>query len=166
MTALLQLSEDPSNPLDLVEQLAAQRDWCVDRAADDEVNMIVEGSWSDLHLSLTWQEEMEGLHLSCGFDMKIPSHRREEAARLASLINEQLYFGHFDLWRQEGTLMFRNGLMLAGGAEATIGQCEALIRLALEACERYFPSFQFVIWAGKRAEDALQASLLETLGEA
>jgi hypothetical protein len=41
-----------------------------------------------------------------------------------------------------------------------------LIRLALDSCERYFPAFQFVIWAGKGAEEALQSSLLETVGEA
>lgn len=166
MTALLAATEDPQNPLDLIEEIASARDWCIDRAAEDEVNMIVEGSWSDLHLCLNWREDMEGLHLACSFDMKIPGHRREEACRLASLINEQLYFGHFDIWRQEGTLMFRNGLLLSGGAEATHAQCDALIGQALETCERYFPSFQFVIWAGKRAEEALQSSLLETVGEA
>jgi hypothetical protein len=41
-----------------------------------------------------------------------------------------------------------------------------LLRLALEACERYFPAFQFVIWAGKTAEEAIRSSLMETAGEA
>ena len=53
-----------------------------------------------------------------------------------------------------------------GGAGTNDAQCETLIRLAIEACERYFPTFQFVIWAGKSAEQALEASLLETVGEA
>jgi hypothetical protein len=166
MTAVLSLAKDPPNPLDKIEELAAAHDWCIERAADDEVNMIVEGAWSDLHLSVNWREDLEGLHLACAFDLKIPPQRREEVSRLVGLINEQLYFGHFDVWRQEGSLMFRNSLMLTGGAEATLAQCEGLIRLALETCERYFPSFQFVIWAGKPAEEALQASLLETVGEA
>jgi hypothetical protein len=50
--------------------------------------------------------------------------------------------------------------------EIAEAQCETLLRLALEACERYFPAFQFVIWAGKSAEEAIQSSLMETAGEA
>jgi hypothetical protein len=63
-------------------------------------------------------------------------------------------------------LLFRNGLILTGGVEIVDAQCETLLRLALEACERYFPAFQFVIWAGKSAEEAIQSSLMETQGEA
>jgi hypothetical protein len=37
---------------------------------------------------------------------------------------------------------------------------------ALDSCERYFPAFQFVVWAGKPARDALDAALFETSGEA
>ena len=81
-------------------------------------------------------------------------------------MNEQLYFGHFDVWREDGSILFRNSLILAGGAEANEAQCESLIRIAIEACERYFPSLQFVMWAGKTAEEAIASSLLETVGEA
>ena len=63
------------------------------------------------------------------------------------------------------TLLFRNDLLLTGGARATEAQCEALIDLALDACERYFPAFQFVIWAGKTADDAMRSCLIETMGE-
>ena len=166
MPALLQALNEGRNPLDRIEELAMTNDWMIERDGDDEVNMIVEGGWADLHLCINWHRELEGLHLACTFDLKIPAARRDEVSRLASLINEQLYFGHFDVWRREGVVLFRNGLLLSGGAEATRSQCEALVRLALESCERYFPTFQFVIWAGKTAEDALQSSLLETVGEA
>lgn len=165
MPALQSVLNEASNPLDHIEELAMTNDWTVERDGDDEVNMIIEGGWTDLHLCINWHRELEGVHLACTFDLKIPAARCEEVSRLSALINEQLYFGHFDVWRAEGVVLFRNGLLLTG-AEATSGQCEALIRLALESCERYFPAFQFVIWAGKGAEDALQSSLLETVGEA
>ncbi|MGI9462734.1 MAG: YbjN domain-containing protein, partial [Aestuariivirgaceae bacterium] len=149
-----------------VEELAASHNWFVERAADDEINMVVEGTWSDLHICLNWRDDIEGLHMACTFDLKVPEPRREEVRRVTALINEQLYFGHFDIWPSEGTLMFRNGLLLTGGAQASNAQYEALISLALETSERYFPVFQFVIWAGKSAEQAMELSLLETLGEA
>jgi hypothetical protein len=62
-------------------------------------------------------------------------------------------------------LLYRHGLLLAG-AETHAGQCEALLKAALEACERYYQSFQFVLWAGKSAEEALAATMLETQGHA
>jgi hypothetical protein len=82
-----------------------------------------------------------------------------------ALINEQLWLGHFDLWKEDGLLLYRHGLLLAG-ADTHVGQCEALLKAALEACERYYQSFQFVLWAGKSPEDALAATMLETQGHA
>ena len=38
--------------------------------------------------------------------------------RLLALVNEQLWIGHFDLWRAEGVIMYRNALLLTEGMEA------------------------------------------------
>ena len=37
---------------------------------------------------------------------------------------------------------------------------------AQDACEQYYPAFQFVVWAGEGAEAALQAAMFETKGRA
>jgi hypothetical protein len=166
MVAVAARQREAANPLDTVEELAALRDWFVDRPGSDEATLVMEGAWTSYHVSLDWRADLESLHLACSFDLKVPRPRRDEVCRLIALINEQLYFGHFDLWQQEGTLIFRHGLLLSGGAEATAAQCETLIDLALESCERYFPAFQFAIWAGRSADDAIAACLVETQGEA
>ena len=77
-----------------------------------------------------------------------------------------LWVGHFDLWQNDGMVMFRHALVLTGGVEASGEQCRSVLTTALEACERYFPAFQFVLWAGKPAREALDAALFETSGEA
>ena len=110
--------------------------------------------------------DIEALHLACAFDLKVPERRREEVQKLIALVNEQLWIGHFDLWTQDGMVMFRHALVLAGGVEATSQQCQALLSSALEACEGYFPAYQFVVWAGKPARQALDAAMFETSGEA
>ncbi len=86
----------------------------------------------------------------------MPDTRLAEVYKLVAQINEQLWLGHFDVWREEGLIMYRQGLML-NGAMATTGQCEALLRAGLEACERYFQAFQFVVWAGKDSRHALSS---------
>jgi len=155
-----------SHPLDKVEQLAASQDWPFDRSGDDEISLSVSGKWADYNVSFTWRDDLQGLHLACTFDMKVPDQRRNEVARLVARVNEHLWLGHFDLWTDEGVLLFRYGLLLAGGARLTDGQCDAMLKLGLETSERYFPSFQYVVWAGKTAEAAMEAALFETAGEA
>ena len=157
--------ERASSPVDLVERLAAAQDWPFERATSDELTMTVAGTWTDYHVSVNWREDLEALHVAAAFDCKAPDARLNEIYRLIAQINEQLWVGHFDLWLHEGLLMYRHGLLL-NGAIATPRQCEALIHSALEACERYYQSFQFVLWAGKSPEDALLATMLETQGQA
>lgn len=166
MAAPLARSEGPANPLDLVETLARERDWPFERQVDDEITVVVTGRWADYHLSLNWDDQLEGLHVVSAFDFKVPPTRRTEVCRLMAMVNEQMWSGHFDLWSQEGILMCRTSLLLTGGAEVNLQQCEALMQVTLEACERYFPAFQFTIWAGKTAEAAIESALLETAGEA
>ena len=159
-------SERTEHPLDVVERLAALRDWIFDRAETDEMSVSVSGRWTDYHVAFTWIEDVEALHVACAFDLKVPDRRRQEVLQLVSHINEQLWVGHFDLWSSENVVMFRHSLLLAGGAEPTHGQCETLLNAAVEACERYFQWFQFVLWAGKSARESLDSVLFETEGEA
>ena len=165
--ALPGLSEQTRfNPLDVVERIASVNDWSFERAGDDEITILIGGRWSDYQVSFTWMHEIEALHLACAFDLKVPEARRPEVQQLISLVNEQLWVGHFDLWVQDGMVMYRHALVLAGGAEPSNLQCQAVLSTALEACEGYFPAFQFVVWAGKPARESLDAALFETAGRA
>jgi len=154
------------NPLDMIEFVADARDWPFDRVGEDEISVAVAGKWAHYQVSFSWHHELEGLHLACAFDFKVPDPRSGEVYRLIAHINEQLWLGHFDIWSSEGILMFRNGLLLCGDAQATADQCEGMLQLAVDACERYFPAFQYVIWAGRSAEEAVRSALFEPAGRA
>jgi len=155
-----------SHPVDVIEQIAALNDWTFERAGDDEITISVAGGWADYHVSFSWMEDREAIHLACAFDLKVPDARKIEVMRLITSVNEQLWIGHFDLWSSEGVVMFRQALLLSGGAEPNPSQVERLLVTAIEACERYFQAFQFVVWAGKDAAEALEGVLFETVGEA
>mgnify|MGYP001102584596 CR=1 FL=1 len=83
-----------------------------------------------------------------------------------TLIHVQMLSGPCDLWGQEVPIMFRSALLLAGGVEPSSQQVEVLLSSALEACECYFQAFQFVVWSGTSAKDALAGVLFETYGTA
>lgn len=165
--SLLELELDRNiHPVDIIEHIAAISDWSFEREDADEISISVKGGWSDYHVSFNWMEEMESLHLACAFDLKVPEARRGEIKQLISMINEQLWIGHFDIWSREGVVLFRNSHLLSGGADVSPQQCEALLRSATESCDLYYQAFQFVVWAGKSASDALAEVMFETVGEA
>ncbi|WP_099864539.1 YbjN domain-containing protein [Pararhizobium haloflavum] len=158
--------ERAMNPVDMIEFVAATNEWSFERAGEDEIAMTVDGKWADYHISFSWMEEFEALHLACAFDMKVAPSRVTEVVRLLSQINSQVLMGHFDLWEQEDVVIFRQSLLLSGGAEPTNQQVEVLLSSALETCETYFQAFQFVVWSGMEAKSALETVLFETVGEA
>jgi hypothetical protein len=155
-----------NNPLDVVEHMAAGNNWPFERAGEDEIALVVTGRWTNYQVSFTWMNDIEALHLACAFDMKVPELRLSDVQQLIALINEQLWIGHFDVWTQNGLVMFRHALVLAGGVAASDQQCEAVFGAGLDTCERYFPAFQFVVWAGKSEREAMDAAMFETSGEA
>ena len=165
--SLIELESDQrNNPLEVVEHMASGNNWPFERAGEDEIALIVTGRWTEYQISFTWMREIEALHLACAFDMKVPEPRLAEVQQLVALINEQLWIGHFDVWMQNGVVMFRHALVLTGGVAASGRQCEAVLGSALDASERYYPAFQFVVWAGKSAREAMDSAMFETSGEA
>lgn len=164
---LIDMADDRlANPVDTVEHIAEMHDWIFERSGDDEITISVAGGHTEYHISFTWMEDIEALHLAAGFDFRVPERRRTEILELLARVNEQLWIGHFDLWAKQGVVLFRQTLVLSGGLEASSSQVEALLKTAVETCERFYPAFQFVVWAGKSASEALEAVLIETLGEA
>jgi hypothetical protein len=113
-----------------------------------------------------WHPELGVMHLSCALEMKVPANKRAQIYALLAMANEKLWLGHFDLWSEENLPVFRHALMLRDGAGISSELLEDLVDVAVTECERFYPAFQFVIWGGKPATEALAAAMLETEGEA
>jgi hypothetical protein len=153
------------HPLDMLESTVEDNGWPFERSGRDELNLSVAGRWCDHHFCFTWRDELRSLHLSSAFDMRVDDSRRGEIANLLMHVNAKLWIGHFDLWPDDRSLVFRHA-MIFPEANASPAQCEALLHLAVEACEHYYPAFQFVLWGGKTASEAIAAALLECQGQA
>lgn len=158
--------ECPANPLDMIEQLVITNDWVFDRRSDEELAVEVPGQWCNYSLYFAWREDLGAMHFTCAFDIKVPDAKRLPIYELLALINERLWLGHFALWLDEGLPMFRHSTLIRGTIGMSSEAIEDLVDIALTECERYYPAFQFVIWGGKSAQDAMAASLLDTVGEA
>ncbi|MEY4878741.1 MAG: hypothetical protein RJB62_209 [Pseudomonadota bacterium] len=153
------------HPLDLLEEAVEDNGWPFERSGRDEINLSVAGRWSDYHFCFTWRDDLQSLHVSVSFDMRVNRDRRSEIAELLMAINAQVWLGHFDLWSEDGAVLFRHVLIFPD-SQVSAAQCEALLHLAIEACEHYYPAFQFVLWGGKTAREAMAAAVLEVAGQA
>ena len=98
--------------------------------------------------------------------MRIPENRRREITDLLALINEKLWLGHFDLCSDYNMPMYRHTLLTRGWQRLSVEQLEDLVDVALCECERFYPAFQFVIWAGHSPHDAMSIAIMDTIGEA
>ena len=164
----IQLNEASAgpHPLDMLEQAVEDNGWQFERAGRDELNLSVAGRWADHHFSFSWRDDLQSLHLSSAFDMRVAgAGRRSAIADLLMYVNARMWIGHFDLWPDDGTIVFRHA-MIFPDSRVSAAQCEALLNLAVEACEHYYPAFQFVLWGDKSAEEAIAAAVLECAGQA
>ena len=154
------------HPIDIVEELVEFNEWTFDRRNNEEMAVQVPGSWGDYSLYFAWNDEMEAIHFTCAFDIRVSDNQAPRVHELLALINEKLWLGHFSIWVDEGLPMFRATLALRGQKGLTVEQTEDLVETALVECERFFPAFQYVIWGGKGAADAIEAAMIDTKGEA
>ncbi len=152
------------NPLDRIEEMVSANDWPFDRANEQELMVGINGGWCPYQLWFGWRDDPGVLQFYCGFDMKVPEAKQSNVCALLARINEAIWMGHFAVNFADGTVMFRHAQVLFPDAAAA--PYETLIDLALTECERYYPAFQFVIWGGKPAAEAIAAALLDTQGEA
>ena len=158
--------ERPEHPVDVVERLAALNEWAFDRADEDEISILVAGVWAQYEVAFTWLPDMESLHVSCSFDLKIPLRKRTEVGALVQMINEQLWLGHFDLAAGDNSPSFRYAVLMRGLSGVNSEQIEDLVEVAVAECERFYPAFQLVIWGGKPAEEAMATAMIDPIGEA
>lgn len=154
------------SPLDVVERIVLDNDWMFDRRGEADMSVQVPGRWCDYSLHFAWNDEASALHFTCAFDMRVPPDKTARVYELLALANEKLWLGHFSLWEDEALPLYRHVLPLRGARGASAGQMEDIVDSALDACERFYPAFQYVVWGGKPATEALEAAMVDTLGEA
>lgn len=161
-----QFLEDDIHPIDMVESLAAQHDWEFDRIADDQIAMAVEGQWRTYSITLAWSGYDETLRMVCSFEMEPPEDKLPQLYEALNAINDQCWAGAFTYWREQKLMVYRYGLVLAGGQMASLDQINTLIGTAVMSAERYYPAFQLVVWGDRKVEDALQVAIAEAYGRA
>jgi hypothetical protein len=156
-----------ADPMDLVEAVVgADNRFTAERGDDGDLTFSAQGMFCEVTGYFTFREELPAVLLTVSFDLRCPRSKLVEASRLTALINENLWLGHFDVWSADGAIVFRHAVPMIGRSELAAGEVQALLAAALDAADRFYPAYNFLFWAGKTPEEAVEAALFETVGEA
>ncbi len=161
-----QFLEEDLHPIDIVEHLAEHHDWDFDRIGDDQIAMAVEGQWRTYSITLAWSNYDETLRMVCSFEMDPPSERQGELYELLNKMNDQCWAGAFTYWANQKLMVYRYGLVLAGGQTASPEQIDTMINAAVLSAERYYPAIQLMVWGDRTPQDAMQVAIAEAYGRA
>ena len=94
-----------------------------------------------------------------------PGEAAVEAAEAGVSLNPRVWLGHFELW-EDGEIIFRHGMALMSGEQPSLAQAAAMIDVAVEGADRFYPAFDFLVQGSKSPKDAIAACMFETVGEA
>ena len=153
------------DPLDVVEHVLTAENLQFDRTEDGDLAFALTGDWKDYELWFAWRPEADCLQLCLSFDLQATPEQRPAAYELISILNQRVWLGHFELW-EDGEIIFRHAMALMTGERPSLAQAAAMIDVAMEAADRFYPAFDFLVRGSKSAADAIAACMFETVGEA
>ncbi|MDJ0631316.1 MAG: YbjN domain-containing protein [Rhodobacter sp.] len=161
-----QFHTEDLHPIDIVEHIAEFHEWDFDRVADDQIAMAVEGQWRTYSITLAWSGFDETLRLICTFEMEPPEDKLPALYETLNRTNDMCWAGAFTYWHEQRLMVYRYGLVLAGGQMAGREQIDRLIGTAVTAAERFYPAFQLVAWGDQAPADAMNVAIAEAYGRA
>ena len=153
------------DPLDVVEHVLTAENLDFDRTDDGDLAFALTGDWKDYELWFAWRPEADCLQLCLSLDVRVNKGKRRAAYELVSMINQRVWLGHFEVWAEDGEIVFRQAMALATGDRPSLAQAASMIDTAVEAADRFFPAFDFML-KGKSPTDAIAACMFETVGQA
>ena len=156
----------PLNPIDIVEEVIYEKNWSFSRADEYELVADISSKWCQYRLYFTWSENIKAVSFTITFDLKFPQNKIGKAYELIGLINEKLWLGHFDITSKNGIPAFRHTILSNSNSDFLHEKLENLVDIAIYECEKYYPSFQQVLFDELEPSKSLLFANFEVLGSA
>jgi len=156
----------PLNPIDIVEEVIYEKKWSFSRADEYELVADISSKWCQYRLYFTWSENIRAISFTITFDLKFPQNKIIKAYELIGLINEKLWLGHFDITSKNGIPAFRHTILSNADSDFLHKKLENLVDIAIYECEKYYPSFQQVLFDEIEPLESLLFTNFEVLGSA
>jgi len=153
------------DPLDVVEHVLQAENLQFDRTEDGDLAFTLSGGWKDYELWFAWRPEADCLQLCLSVDLQVTAEQKAAAYELISIVNQRVWLGHYEVW-EDGEIIFRHAMALMAGERPSLAQAAAMIDVAMESADRFYPAFDFMTRGGKTPTEAIAACMFDTVGEA
>ena len=157
---------DETHPIDALEILANSEKWKFLRDKDDEISIIIKGSWREYALNSIWNSRHESLTTICSFEMSPPKKKLSKLYETLNLVNTDNTEGTFVYSPHENLMLYRNSMSLNGELIITSGELKVAIIRIINIAEKFYPTFQITCWGDAMPKDAISVAFGEAAGYA
>ncbi|MCY4006984.1 MAG: YbjN domain-containing protein [Rhodobacteraceae bacterium] len=157
--------KDLVHPVDLAQAVAIESGWPFRRDEEDQLLIEYEGNWRIYSLSVSLLEDMEILLVRAGFSFKLNEDNSAPVLQVVNYANQICPVGAFTLHCSEESMVFGTGQTITGEGHLTSQQLTRLIEICIAQCERFYPAFQAAILGVGDVQSAIEAAVLEPIGE-
>ena len=155
-----------SNPIDQVAEFVTSQNWFLHRSSAASMMAEVPGRWGHHKLLADWYNDEEVLDVSCVLDLTFDDIQISEVNTLISLLNQELWLGHFIINEGNYSIKLSHKLMLRGTEGATAEQIEDIIEILLGEAEQAFPTIYQVLNGPYAARDIVPLGMTQSHGQA
>ena len=153
------------NPINVFEDIVISNNWAFERPIDDEIYVEAPTKYSNLIIQVTWLKKEQKIDIKASFYVKMDFSRNDEIYKLLNLINNSINSGHFQI-NENKYPTFRNSIIFKNMKNSKLDILKECLNYAILESEKFFPAFQLVLWAGKKAEEAILFMDFATEGKA
>ena len=116
-------------------------------------------------LQISWSRKEQTIDLKASFYIKMDFSRNDEIYKLLNLINYSTNIGHFQI-NESKYPTFRYSMIFNDIKNLKFDILNRTLNYAISESEKFFPAFQLILWAGKKAEEAIMFLDFATEGKA
>lgn len=160
------LDEITFNPIDCLEDLLSAQAWTFQRVDEDALLTEIAARWQRYPVQFLWRQDCDMLVFACNYSFQVGVRQRSALFRLLVRINDGLMAGCFNYAARENMLSYRNSLLVRGQEAVNREQLQDLIEIGVNECERYYLAFDLLLNQQQTPEQAYEAAVFETVGEA
>ncbi|HEY1096077.1 MAG TPA: YbjN domain-containing protein [Alphaproteobacteria bacterium] len=164
---------ESQDPIAVLEVIASENKWPLEKHAEDEVSFDCIGRWGELTMSFLWQEDCQALQICCYSDLQVHGGNRKAILDMLYEVNRKVWAGMFTLDDNEEYVIYRYTSMLRHLNSDTQSHIEDMMEIALAEVDRFYPAFQSISKPRQAtdsnplvANDMMVALLAEPMGEA
>ncbi len=157
---------DETHPIDALEILASSEGWEFLRDKDEEISLIIKGSWREYALNINWNPRIDLLRMLCSFEMTPPKKRLSKLYETLNLVNTDNTEGAFVYSPNENLMLYRNTLFLNDELIINSKELKIAIKATISIAEKFYPTFQITCWGDALPKEAISVAFGEAAGYA